>query len=75
MQYAHNVPKLLKGRFELRTQRKNRKEQHWVMGIEEARGILEAAPGMRRLIVNDDEFLGSWVLNKNSVPTYVVEVM
>ncbi|ESK82923.1 hypothetical protein Moror_1344 [Moniliophthora roreri MCA 2997] len=74
VRHAHNVPRLYKGRFELRTQRRDRRERDRVMEIQEASQILNAAPSLRRLIVNDDEFLGSWVLDDESGQlSYAVE--
>ncbi|KAK7053184.1 hypothetical protein VNI00_003803 [Paramarasmius palmivorus] len=73
VQYAHKTPELVHGQFELRTQCKNRQEQARITELEEAEHILKAAPGLRRLQVNDVEFLGSWALDEHGTLGYVVK--
>ncbi|KAK7053183.1 hypothetical protein VNI00_003802 [Paramarasmius palmivorus] len=70
---ARHVPRLLQARFELRTQRKDQKERNRITQVDEAERILKAALGLRRLIVNEEEFLGSWTLDEHRNLHYVTE--
>ncbi|ESK82925.1 hypothetical protein Moror_1346 [Moniliophthora roreri MCA 2997] len=73
VRYALNVPALRKAQFELRTQRRDRGKRDPVISTEEAACLIKATPGLRRLIVNDDEFRASWALDENGVLFHTVE--
>ncbi|KAL0581287.1 hypothetical protein V5O48_000770 [Marasmius crinis-equi] len=63
-QYASNLPKLTRARFELRTMKGSRKQPQ--IDPQMADTILQAAH-LRRLVVNDDEWEGLWILEDGAL--------
>ncbi|KAK7053231.1 hypothetical protein VNI00_003856 [Paramarasmius palmivorus] len=73
---AQNVPVLHEARFELRTSRRDKREQERerLTSIDEARTIVEKTPSLRRLCVDDDMFLASWILEGDGLARVVERI-
>ncbi|KAL0571280.1 hypothetical protein V5O48_010685 [Marasmius crinis-equi] len=67
--FSSNLPNLSKARFEFRTMKGTRHALQ--LDSAKAAEIMEASGHLRRLIVNDDEWKGSWVL-EGGVLKYLV---